>query len=355
MPVPSTGTFRIYPLSVASKQNTWQVNSGAIGQPVATDNMIATALKYPNQTTPALGVTPPTVAGHLLDTPVAAANAIWELYLNPDSSQILFNPGGSQQVVDLLSSDFPMGFLGTGLKVVAGTSEGNISWLSYNLKFADATILTQAPAAGSTVILQSSATAIIPALTYWGIDRILNRFGMYWIWGPISGAGPNNSWWYLYTTGSYILWSSTLTQSPARTQFVQAGDEVVLSNGANTFTQLSELQIGYTDQATGEMVYFTIPSNYYTLAAGTINLTLPYYITPYGGTPFIITGIGNGVQFSGSVPLAQFNSSLADASGIYVISTNKRNDTMYDRSTTPDSTTDVAIPNPQIRTGYIGG
>lgn len=67
-----------------------------------------------------------------------------------------------------------------------------------------------------------------------------------------------------------------------------------------------------------------------------------------------ITATGNGVQFSGSVSLGNLDILLTDASGIYTLVKNKNNDTLY--SSLRDGTTiDVKIPNPFIKTGYIGG
>lgn len=61
-----------------------------------------------------------------------------------------------------------------------------------------------------------------------------------------------------------------------------------------------------------------------------------------------------GTTFSGSVDLAPIIITMANASGIYFLSVNKTNDTLYDNINAPD-TTDVKIPDPFIKTGFIGG
>lgn len=64
--------------------------------------------------------------------------------------------------------------------------------------------------------------------------------------------------------------------------------------------------------------------------------------------------VGTAVIFSGSVELGSYTIYLASGSGIYRIVPNKRNDTLYERST-PGNTVDVAIPEPFGETGFIGG
>lgn len=57
-------------------------------------------------------------------------------------------------------------------------------------------------------------------------------------------------------------------------------------------------------------------------------------------------------EFSGEVTIGTFEIEFADTSGIYNITPNKTNDTLYDRE---GDTIDVAIPKPFIRTGFISG
>lgn len=68
-------------------------------------------------------------------------------------------------------------------------------------------------------------------------------------------------------------------------------------------------------------------------------------------TPIIVI---SGTTFSGSIPLTPFVITLADASGIYSLTPGKTNDTVYD-NVNPPETIDVKIPNPFIKTGFIGG
>lgn len=58
-------------------------------------------------------------------------------------------------------------------------------------------------------------------------------------------------------------------------------------------------------------------------------------------------------DFSGSITIGEIEILFADVSGIYNITPNKTNDTIYDPAR--DGTTlDVAIPKPYVRTGFVG-
>jgi hypothetical protein len=58
-------------------------------------------------------------------------------------------------------------------------------------------------------------------------------------------------------------------------------------------------------------------------------------------------------EFGGSVVAGSLEVLFANASGIYTIVPNKRNDTLYDRDT--GETIDYPIPTPFARTGFVGG
>lgn len=73
------------------------------------------------------------------------------------------------------------------------------------------------------------------------------------------------------------------------------------------------------------------------------------------GFPAIPAPSGTGIQFSGSVKLGVIKILTTAASGIYKIVTNKRSDTIYTNAPTNDDTTEIAIPYPHGKTGFIGG
>lgn len=76
--------------------------------------------------------------------------------------------------------------------------------------------------------------------------------------------------------------------------------------------------------------------------------------TTEGGNDVSIIATGNGVQFSGSVPLASLLVLFTNGSGIYVLTPGQAHDVIY--SSDRDGTTrNVKIPNPTFKTGFIGG
>lgn len=102
------------------------------------------------------------------------------------------------------------------------------------------------------------------------------------------------------------------------------------------------------DEWSSIFISFNLPG---TLPTGVI---ISVFLTSTG-FPAIAAPAGTGTQFSGSVLLGKIKILTTEASGIYKIVTDKRNDTMYIDSPTSDDTADVAIPYPHGKTGFIGG
>lgn len=67
--------------------------------------------------------------------------------------------------------------------------------------------------------------------------------------------------------------------------------------------------------------------------------------------PIIISVIGDGTQFSGSVNLGSLNLYVEEASGIYILTAGKTNDTLYTGD--GNTTQDVEIPDPYIKTAFL--
>lgn len=66
--------------------------------------------------------------------------------------------------------------------------------------------------------------------------------------------------------------------------------------------------------------------------------------------------VGDGTQFSGTVPLRSILTIFfTDGTGIYTLVPGKTDDTLYVQDYTPVTTVDVKIPDPFIKTGFIGG
>jgi hypothetical protein len=67
-----------------------------------------------------------------------------------------------------------------------------------------------------------------------------------------------------------------------------------------------------------------------------------------------VVATGNGVQFSGSVDLGDLIVLLINGSGIYTLVPGQTVDELYS-NLRDGTTTDVKIPNPTARTGFVGG
>lgn len=101
--------------------------------------------------------------------------------------------------------------------------------------------------------------------------------------------------------------------------------------------------------ATGDYTYWIIVYRYSPVGALSPD-SPPTYISfdPEPSGVFTITGSG-GVDFGGSPTIVY----IEDASGIYTLINRKTNDSLYNRI--EDDILDVKIPDPFVRTGFIGG
>lgn len=127
------------------------------------------------------------------------------------------------------------------------------------------------------------------------------------------------------------------------------------SSSAITGVNVDQITVGSTLNANG-IVYnvFIIPGSSTSFANGTFQpgdcsgwIDYPPPEEPPPGVAILGNG---GLTLNGSVP----KTLLMDVSGIYTIISGKRNDTLYDRLSGQPNV-DVAIPNPNFKTGYIGG
>jgi hypothetical protein len=143
-------------------------------------------------------------------------------------------------------------------------------------------------------------------------------------------------------SGDYSIWSSQLT-------LASDGNKITITDGAGQLEELTDVQVSYLDPNTGEIFSFTgqiIFQNAFELI-----FIIPLFIPIY--YQLLFTGIGNGVQFSGSVVLGSLNTLLTDGSGIYTLVPGKTSDTYYDRSTDPVTTIEIKIPDPFAKIGFI--
>lgn len=128
------------------------------------------------------------------------------------------------------------------------------------------------------------------------------------------------------------------------------GDRTITINKDGTFTITDGDDTFFTQEDSPYVIYWDLIL---------IIITIPFYgFEDYEG-PVDIAPVVNPptpfppTEFSGSITIGAIEILFTDASGVYNITPNKTNDTIYDPAR--DGTTlNVAIPKPYIRTGFIG-
>jgi hypothetical protein len=124
------------------------------------------------------------------------------------------------------------------------------------------------------------------------------------------------------------------------------------SDPALDFTRISQYFIQYIDN-TGVVATVNVPSgNISVQTGGALTFTIPN--VNGGDTPpvIIIGGIGDGTQFSGSMPLGELLTIFfTNGSGIYRLVTDKTDDTLYVNGT--QALINVKIPDPFIKTAFL--
>ncbi len=125
---------------------------------------------------------------------------------------------------------------------------------------------------------------------------------------------------------------------------------ITLQNNGNKVRQNDQIRIVSTNGGMGgigkiNIIWFDSSNNTHSISITsfttqtdsllTFNLfaDIPFDQLPSNGSSIIIEVVGNGIQFSGSFTIGYFVL-ISDSSGIYVITKNKRNDTLYDHNNT---------------------
>lgn len=156
----------------------------------------------------------------------------------------------------------------------------------------------------------------------------------------------------IYVEGDYIIAGFAWTIN--NTNPVAAGDTIVINSpGGNNpdLTGVTELTLQYTDDD-GVLQQVTIPTSDFVIwTSSQITFVLPLSVFNH----FVGNVTLSGTLFSGTTTIGTLSVLIADASGIYVLTPGKVSDTLYVDSPTDDTTAEVKIPNPFIKTGFIGG
>lgn len=409
MPVPATGNFRVYPRTIASITNNFSVTSnlplGLKTTPVDTiDAGGASTLAYLKN--PSVGAVAPFSGRSVLInstnwfdcSPLLLYNSAtgeYSISLNVDTSAIIFNPGTpEEQEVDILSGQFPAGFLATALRIVVVgtatavqnateaptastyyTNTGNsltsieLTWNGFVIDslsvptYTGATTFFNYSGASDSDAIVDTGSYVTAASSFGNIGIKFNLAAgglLNYVACPAAADAFVNAWFRLneiYLIGDYI--TESIASNLVVTPVIAAPGEIITiedpDEGLDDFQDCdaesgdSAFSASFLNQE-GEFVTITFPC--YSIIERNrrrIRLLLPPEL-PGGGTEFFIEG----VTFEGTVPIVTLNQILANGSGVYKLNKNKRNDTYYDR-TDPDAPTtiDLKIHNPNIRTGFF--
>lgn len=372
---PSTGTFRVLVHTVAAQVNSWENALPPAGECDADDAIPVddlTISTYLNANGGAAGssIRPlqnvstrcPPGAATSCPTGPGVSGGNYGLHFWPATDEIIFNPGGGQEVIDLLSADFPAGFLGTALQLHFLGSLRILTAATLNVEFlyTNVTIDTLVAPNINNTTYETPATAIVGANLWKGTIDSIPAFG---IEMELSSdafqisclpLAPLDVVAFLgtvairqyYFQGEYMLWSISLAISPS-TVIARLAPETIftLTDGDGKLEQLEELN-AYTRDEDGVIQGPTLLT-ILTQTPGQITFQMP----EIDSEQIMIYGTGNGAEFTGQVQLGIITQ--VSGTGIYRLVTDKRNDTYYDRSVNPATTIDTAIPEPFGRTGFV--
>lgn len=381
--VPATGTIRILVGVVASRDGDFQ--SGFPAGNCAADilssmssanidaylNANGAGLPAPNSRWTNAVYCNPTCFG------LFAAAGLHRLTFNPATNEIIFNPGGSQIVIDFLSSDFPMGVIVSALQVhfygSARDFGGGNDIVNFELRYNGLVVHSVAVPNLLDAVVESSTTAVIPFGQNRGFLSALGIFGVgvthqaNSIIGTSCGDFPTSAAEFrireLYVQGNYAIWSSSVrvspgvtnepytTNSPVGTEFV-----ITTNVGDGNLTEFVDIII-YSEDSSGNLFGgTTVPAaNILSRTATKIRFIMPAFTLGSSGSRLVVAGTGNGAAFTDPIYVGYILPVLVNGSGIYTLVPGRKYDTYYDRSGSVVGTVDMAIPNPKFKTGYFGG
>lgn len=175
---------------------------------------------------------------------------------------------------------------------------------------------------------------ILPSPIPSALDLINNGCGVRWILGSVGGVADffiNR----LFISGTYVINQFTFTLSNDGGNIFPNSRVTITSpdGGLTNLLQNGGVDITWIDPSNGGFHTFSIPlADFVSITPTRVILIIfhnvPVPTLPPPGTRVHVTIPGNGTQFSGSITVGTFIL-IADASGIYTIIKDKRNDTLY--------------------------
>lgn len=149
--------------------------------------------------------------------------------------------------------------------------------------------------------------------------------------------------------GTYNIISGSFTIPTA--QPVTVGDTVTI-NAASGLEDVTEIKFQYEDPISGDLVEIEVDYTWFIIWTDIeITFLLP---SSFNGLNVEVLVYIQSTAFSGYAYIASLTVLVADASGIYKLVTNKSSDTIYTSHST-GTTSEIKIPDPFIKTGFVGG
>lgn len=273
-----------------------------------------------------------------------------------DLIQLDGNPG-----VDI--NNLPVGFNANSATIKLRIALNN--WSSPNVILAkivyDGTILNTFTNHGSTV-------GPIDLDNFGTVSSLLALFSAHWlihielvqgktaatVCGNLPYNDSDNPITHFYLEGQYSIITGITLLDEGGT--IQSGDTITIDSdgvGPNDLTDIDHVEVTYTD-TNGDIQHVIIPNTDFIIWI-TIQITFVFDFPPDADKTFPWVFCIVGTQFTGSVMLGKLTAIIANGSGIYKLTNGKDNDTCYQNSSSGNTTVDVAIPNPFVETGFIGG
>lgn len=345
------GTFRFNPggvfIASGPGADSWQVLAKSDGSFVSAANSALLAVLAGTD-----------VADINASQPVALTSTPYKLQLLYDQAHIILD-GGSPVDINELPVGFNITSMTANLKTVGVANGGDLT--QYLKLFFDTTNISSFlnPTAWNSLFPIDPATfgllsyTVDFSLTPKSLNSILaDGFGISGV-DPITNGAPYILFNEAYVTGVYNLVTG-LSTSPDNHDPVSIGDTVQInSDGTHDLTEITQLDLMYTD-TNGDLQTVNIPTSDFIIWI-TLQITFIWPTLPDRDPDFDVLMVVQGTEFSGSVTLGALAILIANGSGIYKLTDGKSNDTVYQDSASGPTTVDVAIPNPFVETGFIGG
>lgn len=375
MPIPSTGTFKIYPslfINIASGEYDLQAGTDPVTQQALASREDIAAYYTSEVNNAATCPKLRRVELNASATTFTPAVGTYEtqVFLK---QRITFDAAGTPTPIDIISADYPLGVRFRQLQVVIlGTFESwqdNRQVTNTKLKARQNVVFDLNNLSGTTYVNHISATnSIISSTSQWATNQILGTTLGHVFTVVNNPGGPGASLFHaiqeFYLQGTYNSGWISLSTNVAN---ANPGDTIVISDASGNFDLFTDFKAGWKSNPNATEYTFStiIPRAYWTKTSTQITLKLPTDIgIPYGQRRFSIFGIVTDptwpIPTGGSnneLEISRLNvaSTLTDGSGIYNLTPGKRNDTYYNRAVSPVGLTNLKIPNPFIKTGFFNG